>query len=286
MIDLHTHSRASDGSLEPAEVVGLADRVGLSAIALTDHDTVAGLDGFMRAGQAACVRTIPGVEVGASWYGGSLHLVGLFIDPETPALLDLLIRIREAREQRNLAVITKLNELGVDITYEEVQLQAGPAVVGRPHFAAVLVTKGTCGDGREAFDRYLGKGKPAYVRRYLPLPGEDIAVLHEAGGVVVWAHPLGGKSGVKPARLRQTGRALKRLGLDAVETLYSDYGADQEQVVSRIAHELELLPSGGSDFHGEALAGISLGTGYGALAVPDHFLPALEKRAATLRAGR
>jgi predicted metal-dependent phosphoesterase TrpH len=280
MIDLHVHSTASDGTLSPVELVAAAERIGLAAIALTDHDTMDGLQAFQAAGRARAVRAIPGVEISCGWYNRSLHLLGLFVDPGAAGLNHLLQRVRQGRVTRNHEILAVLRRLGMPVSWEEVAAAAGDGVIGRPHIARVLVRRGCCRSVREAFELWLGKGKKAYVRRYRPQPKETIDAIHAAGGVTVWAHALSGQP-VAPAKLRQVVRHLQRVGLDALETCYSDYQPEHEVLAAAIAREFGLLPSGGSDFHGQDMPEIALGRGRGNLAVPDEFLTDLETRAET-----
>jgi len=279
VIDLHTHSRASDGLLQPAELAAAAGRAGLTAVALTDHDTTAGLPEFLEAARGLAVEAVPGVEFSCSWYAGVMHVVGLFINPGAPELEFLLKRIRASRDDRNRRIVARLQELGADITWDGAAAQAGGAVMGRPHIARELVARGICPNTQEAFRRFLAVGQPAYIRRYLPLPEEIIAIVHRAGGVTVWAHPLS-KVRESPSHLRQTARFLKERGLDAIEARYSEFNADDTAIAERVAGQVKLLTSGGSDFHGDPAAGIALGTGHGDLAVPDAWLEPLRARAA------
>lgn len=285
MVDLHTHSSASDGTVSPSGIVELADHAGLRAVALTDHDTVEGLAEFVDAASASRVEAVPGVEIACSWYGGSLHLVGLFIDPHTPGLQRLLQSVIAARGKRNRAMLQRLCELGTHLMWEDVVAAAGGGVIGRPHFARALVERGHCRSKTEAFTRFLATGKPAYVRRFLPLPSAGIGAIHGAGGVAVWAHPLAFRS-VSPARLRHTTQRLKSMGLDALEAFYPDHTPEHEEVALRVAHETGLSISGGSDFHGEITPGIRIGTGAGRLHVPDHVLQVLKDRAEGYRRHR
>ncbi len=282
MIDLHTHSTASDGSVSPSDLVKEAEAAGLTAIALTDHDTVAGLSEFMTAGGSSPVETIPGVELACSWYGGSLHLVGLFVDAGNAQLLRLLEKIRRNRNIRNRRMLEKLAAAGVRLQYEEIQQIAGGEVVGRPHFAAALVQSGHCANFAEAFGKYIGKNCPGYVRRFLPLPAEALRTIHAAGGVAVWAHPCGGTDVSIRGRIRQIARHLQAKGLDGMEVLYSDYTDDQRQLAGEIADQLGLLSSGGSDYHGTNMPGVRLGHGRSRLLVPDEFLEPLRTRAALI----
>ncbi len=282
MIDLHTHSTASDGRLSPSELIEASCRAGLEAVALTDHDTVSGLAEFMAAGRHRGVTAVPGVEIACSWYGLSLHLVGLFVDYENVVLLELLSSIRRHREERNRQILRNLQKLGIPLTDAAVQAESQgceSTVIGRLHFARALVNGGYCLDLQQAFSRYLGSQAAAYVRRFLPLPGPAIETMHRAGGVVVLAHPLGGGGRIQRGRLRQKMQRLVSLGLDAVEVRYSDYDQPRQQIASELADEFGLLPSGGSDFHGEHSSSIRLGRGYGNLVVPGEWLAPLRERA-------
>ena len=282
MIDLHTHSTASDGSLTPAQLVQAADRIGLSAVALTDHDTTAGISEFVNAAEHADVTAVTGVELAASWYGASLHIIGLFIDVADARLQRLLAEIRGFREQRNVRILERLAELGKPVDTDLVRELAGDEVTGRPHIAAALVQSGHCASSKEAFSELIGKSQPAYFRRHLPLPGTTIAAIHTAGGVAVWAHPVGMRE-LPQGRLRHITRKLKECGLDGVETYYSEYSAGQQDQVARLSREYDLLPCGGSDFHGVHTPEVRLGVGKGNLAIPDSLVEPLRKRAGRYR---
>ncbi|MDT8389716.1 MAG: PHP domain-containing protein [Lentisphaeria bacterium] len=280
MLDLHTHSTFSDGTLSPAEIVRESHRRGLRAVALTDHDTVAGAPTFM----AVCARTglegVPGVELSASWHGGSLHIVGLFIDPENATLDTLLRGVRDNRRNRNQAMITRLRANGMAISMEDVVAEAGGDVVGRPHFASVLVRKGYCQTYRDVFDHWLGMGKPAYIRRFLPLPTEAIDGIHAAGGVAIMAHPFGNPNGTAVSKVRKMLKTMAAIGLDGLEVYYSDHSPAETAQARQLAADFGLLISGGSDFHGDRNPGVELGAGRGDLHVPDQLLEPLRARAA------
>ena len=224
------------------------------------------------------MEAVPGVEIACSWYGASLHVVGLFIDSRNAALRRMLRSVVDARRGRNLSMLQRLCDLGAQLTWEDVLAAAAGGVIGRPHFARALVKRGHCRSKSEAFARFLATGKPAYVRRFLPLPSAGIEAIHGAGGVAVWAHPLAFRS-VSPARLRHTTRRLKSMGLDALEAFYPDHTPEQESTALRIAEETGLLVSGGSDFHGEITPGIQIGSGNGRLQVRDSDFQALKDRA-------
>lgn len=283
MLDLHTHSTASDGTCSPEQIVTAAAALGLTAVALTDHDTMSGLAAFLAAAPPR-VRAIPGVEMSCSWYGGTMHILGLFVDAGNPVLEPLLARVRQARAERNILIERKLEDLGLPVSLAEASAVAGGEVVGRPHFAAVLVRKGCCDTMVEAFSRYLASGRPAYVRRFLPLPDEVINAIHAARGLAVWAHPLNKLRDAR-SRLRQTGQYLRQRGLDAMEVCYSEFTPDDAKLARTMAAELGLLCSGGSDFHGDNAPDIRLGTGRGDLEVPDSFLEPLVRAAAKRAAG-
>ncbi len=282
MIDLHLHSTASDGTLPPSSLVQEAARLGLAAAALTDHDTIAGLDEFLAAAAGTGVRAVPGVELSCSWYSGTMHILGLFIDPRSPELEALLREVRTSRDRRNAAMLARIRHLGIELPEGAVRGDAADPVIGRPHIARALVEHGHCRDFPDAFDRFLGSGRPAYIRRRLPLPDAVIRVIHAAGGVAVWAHPLA-QLRRSAAKLRQTARVLRDAGLDAMETYYADYSPEETKLACAVAAQLGLLESGGSDFHGAHSPGILMGTGRGGLAVPDAAFAALEARASTRR---
>ncbi|OGV85816.1 MAG: hypothetical protein A3K19_33755 [Lentisphaerae bacterium RIFOXYB12_FULL_65_16] len=284
MIDLHCHSTASDGVCTPAQLVAEACRLGLSALALTDHDTVSGIPEFRLASHGTGVEAVPGVEISCRWYGGSLHLLGLYVDPQAIALRQLLEHLRGGRRQRNRQMLARLHELGMSVRIAAPEYDHPERADGRPHMAQALVRAGYCMTTREAFERWLGRGKPAYVSRELPMPFDAVRVIHEAGGVAIWAHPLGEK-GRNPAKLRRGAQRLQGHGVDGIEVMYSEYTPRMQKHAQDAAAEFGLLPSGGSDFHGATMPGIALGVGRGGLLVPDAFLDPLRERAARYRAG-
>lgn len=279
MIDLHTHSTFSDGSLTPTQLVDRAVARGLTALALTDHDTADGIPEFLEAASARNLAAIPGVELACVHGTGHLHLVGLFIRRECGELSELLERIRSSRTERNQAMIRRLVARGCPITEEQVAAEAGPdGVTGRPHIAAALVASGVCSDRQEAFGRFLSSGKPGYARRYRPSASRAIRAIQAAGGVAIWAHPLAGRPRTETG-FRLTVESLGEIGLDGIEVHYSEFTPEQTALAVRVAGEAGLLASGGSDFHGETFPTIDLGVGYGELAVPDAVMPALRERA-------
>jgi predicted metal-dependent phosphoesterase TrpH len=286
VIDLHTHSTVSDGSEAPGRVVELAAEAGCSAMALTDHDSLAGLPEARRAADDLGVRLVPGCEVscrkpappsGAPRIEGSVHVLVYFVEPGPGPLQDELLNLREDRAVRNRELAARLGELGTGITYDDVLAEAGDeGGMGRPHFARALVKAGAAEDIDDAFDRYLADGRPGYVpKARLDVP--DVARLaHESGGVAVLAHPL--TTGLNPQHLERLVTELAEGGLDGIEAVYSSYTPDQRSVLRRMAKRTGLVATGGSDFHGSFKPDLYVGSGRGDLDVPDEMLAALEAR--------
>ena len=276
-IDLHTHTTASDGSLSATELVQLAKQQGLSALAVTDHDSVAALPEALAAGQRLGIRIIAGIEISCLHRDIELHILGYFIDQDHPDLKPTLARYLSSREDRNPKIIERLCRLGVDVTYEEVNTLAGSGTIGRPHIARIMLKKGYVSSVADAFDRYLADGGPAYVARVLPSAQEAIAFLRSIGGVPVLAHPTYGD------RLQissdQLCAELKGFWLAGLETLYSSHTARQTDRFRGIAREHALLMTGGSDFHGDSKPDVLVGTGYGSLKVPIELLDEIEAAA-------
>lgn len=280
MIDLHVHSTFSDGSLTPEQLVASAREIGLTALALTDHDCTSGIERFMAAcadGDGSGLRGIPGVEISADVKGGTMHLLGYYVDTQDAELERTLDLIRDGREFRNHKILARLNELGLPMTWEEVSAFAGEDVVGRPHFAQALLSKGYISTKQEAFDSYLAKGKPAYVDRFRLSPSDSVAAIRSAGGVPVLAHPYTLQLG--DAALRSFVTELKEAGLAGIEVYYSEHSSARVKAYLALAADRGLLVTGGSDFHGEANSEVALGTGRGGLAVPDELADELQRYA-------
>jgi len=241
LVDLHMHSTASDGSLPAAEVVQAAARAQLDAIALTDHDTLAGVPAATEAGETVGVRVVPGVELSAH-DRGEVHMLGLHIS-RFEVMESRLAGFREGRRTRAERIVQRLQELGVPVTMEGVLEYAGQGAIGRPHIARAIVSLARARDQREAFDRWLGFGRPAYVDKdHLPVR-DAIALVHEAGGIAVLAHP-----GAQATRARL--EALREVGLDGVEVRHPSHSAEDIARIGALAEHLGLLASGGSDWHG------------------------------------
>ena len=286
LIDLHCHSTASDGSVPPGGIPTLAAAAGLRAVALTDHDTTAGLLEFCAAGaHYPELETIPGVELSSCYGGRELHIVGLFINASEPALLNFLLEQRRRRQDRNEAIMSKLRSLGYPLSNDEPEFTAATdrSNLGRPHFARALVRRYGFASPAQVFDKLLGYGRPAYVRRQLPDPAAAIAAVHEAGGIAIWAHPTYRERNER-AWLRRICKRFTPLGLDGIEGYYSLFGPTETALVTEIAAAAGLALSGGSDFHGDLSPQIAIGTGAGGLRVPFELLAELKVRAARRRA--
>jgi hypothetical protein len=247
-IDLHTHSNYSDGSLSPKELVQLAKERKLRAIALTDHDTVAGLEEALEAGNELGVEVVPGVEISAQYPPGTMHILGYYLNGSHPELLQALERLQQARAARNPKIIERLQALGLEITSNEVFDISG-GQVGRPHIAKALVNRGYVTSIDEAFSRYLKKGAVAYVEKFRFPPEEAIAMIRRAGGIAVLAHPftLGLK---KPDELALLVQELAEKGLEGIEVLYPGHTEEMVALYEDVAERFGLVCTGGSDFHG------------------------------------
>ncbi len=283
MIDLHCHSTASDGTVPPEELPLLAQKAGLTALALTDHDTVNGVETFLDAAKnVPDVRCISGIELACRLESGEhCHIVGLFVDYRNDTLQRLCNQIVEWREERNRCMLEKLSELGMPLDYETLKALHADTVVGRPHIAEEMVNSGYCKTIRDAFQLYISRGRPAYCEREVPDGPTCLQAIHDAGGLAIWAHPMTSSSRTQ-SKCLAIATELRDFGLDGIEVYYSEHSPTQQDTVLRIAAKLNLAVSGGSDFHGDHIPEIKLGVGYGSLRVPDQLLEELEKRARSL----
>lgn len=242
-VDLHIHSTASDGTLTPAAVVEAAARARLSAIAIADHDTVAGVEPGLAAAAAVGMDMFPAVEISTQHGRFEVHLIGYLIDLHSAELTDALGRIQRARRERACEMVTRLQALGLPIGYEQVEAVAHGQSVGRPHVAAALVAQGVVSRPQQAFDRYLRRGGPAYVERYRMSAREGVELVRAAGGLPILAHPgLLGRDGIIPD--------LAHLGLDGLEAYHVDHTPAQTAAYLRLARRLGMVVTGGSDSHG------------------------------------
>ena len=278
-IDLHTHTTHSDGSATTHELIELASAKRARAVAITDHDTVAAIVEARAAADRFGIEFVAGIEISAEYSPGTMHILGYCIDHESMGLADKLAELKKAREMRNPQIASRLRSLGFDIRYDEVAGVAGNQVVGRPHFARVMVEKGYVASIQEAFDRFLKKDAAAYVEKARLSPAESIALIHEAGGVAVLAHPYQLKLASYEEVDELVGE-LAGLGLDGVEAVYSRHSKAERASYSEIAVRHGLLVTGGSDYHGSYKPDISIITGLGDLEVPYELLKAVKARAA------
>ena len=271
LIDLHVHSTVSDGTLSPSELAIYAHSKGLWAIALTDHDTVAGVEECIQKGHELGLMVIPGIECSADYYGKEVHLLGYGIDYQDTHLNAQLKHLIESREKRNERMLQKLAEVGCPLTMEDLTSEAGEnTVITRAHFAKALLKKGYIKERSEAFTKYIGDGKPCFVPKAHFTIAQCIRMIHQAGGLAILAHPmLYGYS-----RYEVTGllKSLKAAGLDGVECLYSTHTKDDTSHLLQVSKNLGLFVTGGSDFHGANKPGLDLGCGYGELAIPFKLL--------------
>jgi predicted metal-dependent phosphoesterase TrpH len=265
--DLHMHSTCSDGSMPVAELVAAVRDAGVSVFALTDHDTVAGLAEAKQLATQFGLRLVSGVELSTRFESLELHILGYGFDFEHVRFVQHLQEQREARQTRIPALVERLHTLGVALTVEDVYEVAGSANPGRPHVAKAMVQKGFARDVDDAFRRYLGDTGPANVKKQVPSPQEAIRWIHEAGGKAVWAHPLA-RNLQRPGGIDRLARELREQGLDGIEEVHPGQDSNSRRRIRKIARELGMHLTGGSDFHGEATPGVTLGRGRGHDEVP------------------
>jgi predicted metal-dependent phosphoesterase TrpH len=267
-VDLHVHSSASDGAFAPPVVVRRAAAAGLAAVALTDHDTLAGVPAAIQAGEQLGVRVVSGCEfsVAASW--GEMHVLGYFLPPESVTLERFLAGCRADRERRGRAMVERLHRVGVALGEEDVLAEAQGGAIGRPHVARALVRRGHVSNVGEAFDRYLARGRPAFVDKTLPTFEAVATLVHQVGGIVSAAH-------LKERGTRTLLQSLRSQGLDAVETRHPSHDPEQRARLTDLALELGLHRTGGSDWHGESFGDEDHGT-IGSEHVPAEWLERLD----------
>ena len=267
-VDLHSHSTASDGSEKPAALIEQAVEIGLSALALTDHDTQDGIPEAKAAARSAPLELIPGTELSLEYAEGGMHLVVLWLEPGPGPLQNRLEELGQGRAQRNERMAQRLTELGMPLTAEEILEEGGSGSVGRPHIAAVMMRKGYVETIEEAFELWLTSGRPAYIGRPRLKPEDAIQLARASGGVPILAHPH--TLGIN--RAHEMADLLTRLipaGLIGLEAFCAGYRRHEREGYADLARRFGLVPAGGSDFHGTYKPGLSLGTGYGDLVVPD-----------------
>lgn len=275
MIDLHCHSYHSDGTDAPEALPFLAEAAGLSALALTDHDTLDGLPAFLAQQDRVKVRLLAGTELSCHFLGKSLHVLGLLVDPGDARFQARLVELRGRREDRNHRLVARLRELGYAVSLESVRAEADSPLLSRVHVANALVRAGAFATVQEAFNQLLGDGKPGWVPREELSPRDAARWIREAGGVPIVAHP--GRFAGPSFRWDEAMAELRDAGMAGFETVYGDYGPQEEAYFRALAQRLSMLESGGSDYHGANKPGVEIARGRKGIRVPDAFLEGLEQ---------
>lgn len=281
-IDLHIHSTASDGTFSPTEIINealkLSGKENPVVLALTDHDTVSGIEEFQKVAfkHKKQLTTISGVEISTNYHGVEIHLLGYNINPLNKSLLNNLTIYRESRDGRNAKIIEKLQEQGFKVSTDEIHLDKPGETIGRPHIAKLLMKKKYVSSIQEAFDKYLAEGRICYVERIMPTPQEAINLIKNSGGIPVLAHLMLYKK-LDAAQKEVLVHELKEYGLVGIETYYNTYTPVEQEYVSSLAKQWGLLKTGGTDFHGKNKPNISLFKGQGEMEIPESILPELFK---------
>lgn len=271
-IDLHVHSNISDGSLTPVELVDTAKKIGLKAFALTDHDTVAGIPEALSAAKNSSVTVIPGIEISAEYKGIDIHILGLNIDYKNADFVSRVQEYANQRLNRNKKMLTKMQEMGFDITDERIAARfSGVNVITRAHYAILFTELGYTKDNDEAFEKYLNPDCPCYIPRVKVPVTEAVKLILSANGKPVMAHPVLYNK-LSDAKLDELTALLKDAGLMGIEAIYSKNKEGDEEKIRLLAEKYNLFITGGSDFHGDAKPGLYMGTGYGNLAIPEELL--------------
>lgn len=274
-IDLHTHSNFSDGTMTPTELVALARHKKISALALTDHDTMAGTEEAVLAGEKMGVEVVPGIEISVSYVQVEYHILGYWADSTNSELAAALVRLQGARAERNEKILEKLNALGVPVTAEELQVVSEQGQTGRPHIARILVERGVVKTMSQAFDQFLKKGEIAYVSRFAYGAAEAVALIRQAGGLAVLAHPA--QNDPDLSRLPTVLDDLVPAGLDGIELYYPTHSNKLKKKLRVLADQHDLLLTGGSDYHGDVRPGTSLAGGKNVF-VPPELLEKMKER--------
>lgn len=275
IVDLHTHTTASDGSYTPTELVKYAKQKGLSAIAITDHDTVAGVEEASMEGEELGIRVIPGAELSTRVDDCDVHMTSLFVNCKNKRLIKRLDDMAASRQERNYKMVDKLHEAGFQIDRRDLDALGEGKILARGHIAQILIARGYATELKEALRKYLSKGTPGYVQKEVLSPEECIQLVHDAGGLIFVAH-LHQIDPQDPEHCKDVARRLIRMGADGLETQYCEFDDEWRQATEQIAQECGCLRSGGSDFHGAMKKGLDLACGYGDLQVPYTFLEAMD----------
>ncbi len=273
-VDLHVHSNKSDGTFSPSELVAYAIEKGLRAFALTDHDTVDGLDEAIDAAKGKDIEVIPGIEFSTEYEGKDIHIVGLYIDYKSEIFQNKIQEFVDSRIERNHKMCANLQAAGIDISYEKLLAAFPDAVITRAHYANYLIAIGAVKCHSEAFDKYLGDHTKYFVPREKVTPMQAVQLILDVGGIPVLAHPT--LYHMSDKRLALLVQRLKDSGLMAMECIYSTYTPSETRQMTALAKKYDLLPSGGSDFHGGTKPKLDLGTGYGSLVIPEEILDNLK----------
>lgn len=273
-IDLHTHSVKSDGAMQPREVVETAKNAGLSAMSLTDHDVIDGVREAMQRGEELGIEVIPGIELSAK-FKTETHVLGYFVDLDNPDFLEKLEEIKRVRMQRNYETAENLQKIGFPITVEDAMQLAPNGIIGRAHFARVMAERGYVSSVKEAFDKYLANGKPGYSTLQLLTPRDAVELIKSAGGMAFLAHLH--LTRLEGEELYNFVRDLKDAGMDGIEGYYTEYTPEMEAEYQGLAKKLDLLISGGTDFHGAMKPHISIGKGLGNLEIPYSILEKMKE---------
>ena len=274
-VDLHVHSTSSDGTMTPSELVDYAIEKGLSAFALTDHDTIDGLSEAISYAQGKPIEVVPGIEFSTEYESRDIHILGLYLNTEKKEFRQALQAFQDSRTTRNHKLCEKLREIGMDITYEALLARFPDSTVTRAHYARYLLEHGYVKSLSEAFDRYLGDHTPYYIPREKVTPQQAVRLILSAGGIPILAHPT--LYHMSSSRLEQLVEKLKEAGLMGIEAIYSTYTAGEQRQILQLAQKYQLLISGGSDFHGANKPKLDLGCGYGNLKIPAVILEDLKR---------
>lgn len=270
IVDLHTHTTESDGSFTPEELILEAKRVGLSAIAITDHDSIAGIKKAAPIAAAQDIELIPGIELSTDYNGKEVHVVGLFIDIENEYFLSKIKEFKDCRDNRNEIIVANLQKEGFAITMDELKSENPDCVITRANIARFLYEHGMIPSIQTAFEKYIGDHCKCYVNRFKITPMEAVQLIKATGGTAILAHPL--LYHMSDDTLQKLIDEMKEVGLDGIEAIYCTYSPSEERQMKQLAKENNLLISGGSDFHGTTKPKLNLATGYGKLYIPYEVL--------------
>lgn len=276
IIDMHVHSSASDGTFSPALLLSEAKKAGLSAMALTDHDTMDGIEEAATAAKELDIELVPGVEISTEYHDREIHVLGYYVSANYPRLKAMLEEFRDFRATRNVRMVKRLQEEGFSITMEQLTEKFPDSVLTRAHMSRFLCETGQISDTKTAFAKYLGENCCCYIDRPKISPVEAVILIREAGGLAVLAHPV--LCDLTEADLRQMIVEMKEAGMCGLEAVYSENSAEDEVRMRKLADEFDLLITGGSDFHGSNKPDILLGVGKGNLHIPYAFLQSLKEK--------